>query len=100
MDEYEQSDPHASFRALRRKVMLAAVVSACCLLVSGWLGWLFQVDGQLEIMRIIRDATGDGEDGDGGQFARILFAGVPIMLMSSVFIVSVPACGWFGAKWV
>ncbi|CAD7933915.1 unnamed protein product [Amoebophrya sp. A120] len=104
IDAMEETDPHSSFRNLRRKVMYVSLASSFCCVIHGVLNYWFQVDTQLEIMRIIDNATGNPSHHKPHEptkaFLFIFFAGLPAVAAGISIGLLVPMCGYFGAKWV
>mmetsp|Transcript_27935 Transcript_27935/g.70654 ORF Transcript_27935/g.70654 Transcript_27935/m.70654 type:complete len:797 (-) Transcript_27935:931-3321(-) len=112
IDELEAADAHGSFRQLRRKVMYVSLASSLCVILTGVLNYLFQIETQLEIMRIVDSVSGNTPDHppspDGPPspdpakkgLVFFVFAGLPAVIAGLSIGLLVPACGYFGAKWV
>lgn len=97
-DNWESTDQSAVFRKLRRKVMYVSAATAVCIVISSMMNYLFQLDGQLEVMKIMQEADNKPVDQQMHVFAKIFIAGLPGLFIALTMGMCVPACGYFGAK--
>ena len=113
LDQWEATDPHAYFRNLRKKVMYLSIGSAFLLVVSGILGYAFNLQGDLSLLQfleeqgILPEHGGSDDNGDhphhGGKSAHhkivvLFFAGLPFLFVGLGMAMCVPGCGYWGAK--
>jgi hypothetical protein len=109
MDSWEANDPHAAFRSLRKKVMYLSGGSAMLMLISGILGYVLNLEADMGVIHFLteqgiidgpeRHHRGPhGPDHGPPNPIRMLFFGLPFLLLTLFGSMCVPGCGYYGAK--